>query len=118
LAASHPVITVRDLGHAAWLEIQPAADLPLSLPDNENRTMGVAHDEGRDGTEQKIVPTRIMRGDNNQVGIGLLGMAEDFATGMPGADDKIGVAGNPSPVGKRPQHSETDQPTRKLLPPK
>ena len=73
------------------------------LPDNENRTMGVAYDECRDGTEKKIAPTWVMRRHNNQVGTSLIGAGENFATGMTLADYDIGLTRKACPLGERAQ---------------
>jgi len=71
------------------------------LPDNENRAMGVAYDECRDGAEKEVAPTWIVRRHNNQAGTNLIGAAENFATRMALTDDNIGLSRDASLLGER-----------------
>src|SRR5215467_422083 len=46
---------------------------PRSLPGDENRTAGVAHDAGCIGADQVILHGRPMRSDDDEIGLGCLG---------------------------------------------
>ena len=65
---------------------------PHSLPGNENRTAGVAHDSCCIGAEQVILHGRSMRSEDYEISLGFLGDPQNLGIDAGAVGDKnVGI---------------------------